>query len=259
MKECLKCLTIKDEVLFSKDTNREDGLCRYCKECVKKYYYKYKPSRNLDVNPNKTRSWYLANRERMLKLAKLRYDKKRKKKENEPKDIRTKECSRCSMVKSFSDYYKNPECTDGILSFCKSCTLVYQRGYYEKSKGKSGNCITCDTDFSINRHQARGVCHRCYSRDWYHKSQGKDISNNENLTQLKIDNKENLLNLIESIERKCLYVDVIDSFKIANMFMIYSNVGNVIDGWSTEDQLIYMFDYLLKTKTGMFKMEKNDF
>lgn len=45
----------------------------------------------------------------------------------------TKECSRCTEVKSTSDFYKYKRSADGYQSYCKACHKAYYAKYYEEN------------------------------------------------------------------------------------------------------------------------------
>jgi hypothetical protein len=43
-----------------------------------------------------------------------------------------KQCVNCGKDKEFSLFRRNPECEDGLHSWCKRCERKYHRKYYDK-------------------------------------------------------------------------------------------------------------------------------
>lgn len=48
----------------------------------------------------------------------------------------TKKCSKCNILKSFSEFYKNKTKTNGICSECKICTKIMVKEYTNKNRDK---------------------------------------------------------------------------------------------------------------------------
>ena len=54
--------------------------------------------------------------------------------------ISQKQCSRCKEVKDASLFYKNRKSKDGLKSYCKECSKIYENNYRTKSLLENGWC-----------------------------------------------------------------------------------------------------------------------
>ncbi|MCA9748543.1 MAG: hypothetical protein KC414_05515 [Romboutsia sp.] len=98
MKECLKCNKVLNEINFSQNKLKKDGLDIYCKECAKNRATIYR-------NKNKTI----------------------------PSD---KICKKCNIEKKFSEFHKNNASLDGLRNTCKSCRRNINQDYNIQNKKK---------------------------------------------------------------------------------------------------------------------------
>lgn len=108
MKKCAKCNQVYNQIdeNFTKDKNRKDGYCPYCRNCLKllRAEHKGKPT------------------------------KEREKIENERSDI--KECSICkTYFPRTKEYYnKSQSQKDGFHSYCKTCQKEYWTNYHKNQQ-----------------------------------------------------------------------------------------------------------------------------
>ncbi len=98
-KRCTKCKKWKDEIQFSKDSNKKDGLGYDCKDCVRAYM-----------------------RERYKKEGKglkqyYRYEECHRVVDG----VKQKRCRRCKSWKTDSGFYKVRSNNDGLSLWCKEC------------------------------------------------------------------------------------------------------------------------------------------
>jgi hypothetical protein len=49
---------------------------------------------------------------------------------------KTKVCTRCTKRRKLEQFYKDKSMKDGLTSWCKSCTLDYDREYRARKKAE---------------------------------------------------------------------------------------------------------------------------
>ena len=96
-KRCPKCKKWKDYGDFAVNPDSKDGLRCQCKECERKYSYKY--SRR-DGKPHRS----------------YRYVRHRVR-----NGVKEKRCSKCTKWKAEDQFYRCHRCKDGLASQCKEC------------------------------------------------------------------------------------------------------------------------------------------
>ena len=103
-KVCKTCHIIKYITEFYNDKSRNDGytyICKICNNNRKKEYLKENNDENTTINN------YL---------------------------LTTKLCSKCKLVKPFTEFAKNTKTKDGHYCFCKDCSNHINKEYREKHK-----------------------------------------------------------------------------------------------------------------------------
>jgi 5-methylcytosine-specific restriction endonuclease McrA len=100
MKTCARCKTEKHIDQFGKDKNRKDGLNKYCKKCVSDRYLEDKVANNA-----RSKSYYLANRERLNAINRDNYYKHIE----EAREYKRKyyHAHRAEIIKYNTDWIKN--------------------------------------------------------------------------------------------------------------------------------------------------------
>ncbi len=183
MKRCNKCKELKDKSEFGKNRSRKDGLCVWCKKCLRNY----------------ARKRYLEKSKHLRSY--LRYEESHRTIDG----MKQKRCNKCKKWKDESKFGKRRYSSkDGLNHVCKDCKRVYAREHYKKEgKGlkkkyyiygechrvaegvKQKLCKKCkrwkaECDFYKERRYKDGlryVCIECmlaYAREHYNK-EGKGL------------------------------------------------------------------------------------
>ena len=131
MKRCGKCKELKDESKFRKNRIRKDGLCVWCKKCLRNY----------------ARKRYLKNSKHFRSY--LKYEESHRTIDG----MKQKYCNKCKKWKDESKFGKNRGCKDGLSYACKDCSRAYARKYYRKHYKKEGRGLK-------NKYYIYEECHR---------------------------------------------------------------------------------------------------
>ena len=99
MKQCTKCKKLKSKSEFGKNRSRKDGLCLWCKKCVREY----------------SRRRYRRIRGPVKKY--LRYEERHRVVDG----VKQKRCSMCKRWKAESEFYKKQRHKDCLTVWCKEC------------------------------------------------------------------------------------------------------------------------------------------
>jgi hypothetical protein len=108
-----------------------------------------------------------------------------------------KVCTRCDILKPFSDYPRNNQKSDGYNSYCKDCKKVNDKKYYEDNKDKvtervrdyyhekmkDPEFVQKERERSVVKHEKYGEKYRLHYRNRYH-------TDAEFLKKKKIKDKE---------------------------------------------------------------------
>ena len=75
-----------------------------------------------------------------------------------------KRCTRCLSLKPLRDFYKNRNTRDGVSSWCKTCTSVYNKKRHKENPGLSReyrrNLVRRNLQFR-NNYLSRNPCAEC--------------------------------------------------------------------------------------------------
>lgn len=112
MRRCVVCGLSKPLYNYAKNSNRKDGIESVCKECVN-----YRQKQN-----------YLIRKEKYNNL---------------PVSFLDKKCGRCFLVKSITEFTKNPSNAGGWNTVCKKCILEQRRMYKFGSGNPLIKCKKC--------------------------------------------------------------------------------------------------------------------
>jgi hypothetical protein len=126
-KRCSRCKELKDESEFRKNRRRKDGLCVWCKKCLRNYAQKR----------------YLENSKHFRRY--LRYEESHRTNDG----MKQKRCNKCEKWKDESEFARHRYSKDGLSHVCKECKRVYAREHNNK-EGKGLK----------NKYYIYGECHR---------------------------------------------------------------------------------------------------
>jgi hypothetical protein len=236
------CVTCKEEKL-DEEMSSTKGQTMYCLPCKRAYDKEY----------------YQKNKEKVLAKAKEAYAKKL----NKP----SKYCSRCKELKYLSEYHKCAKTIDGYENRCKDCVHEI---YLNKKNSNHINknisridkieCYKCKVKFNDEiKYFSKNMCKKCYYKMLYvvkprtkyddgRWSRKKEIENQLEINKLRVENLKRLNSFINDVKRKSGYINMVDSFIMADLFEIYGDGRKYdLDALPVERQLISMWEYL-KTK-----------
>jgi hypothetical protein len=209
MKTCTKCKEAKAFTEFNKHAGRSDGLDSKCRECNRFLCAKW-----LKDNPDKAKEIEASRRlkNRLLNSV-IKVD---------PNTI-NKECTKCKVVKSLSEYPKAPSCKGGYKSACKVCYNKVRKEKKERYKvaqkqitttskvcvgcnknkllsqfykdieiqdGRKSRCIDCEKNKSAKYREENRELLNSKVRDYHWKNRAKRLDykkkwDNENTDKVK--------------------------------------------------------------------------
>ena len=150
-KQCTKCRQIKSKNLFIVDVSKKDGLTYDCKECRYDMNKKIKEE-NHKKHPN-------SGKKKCVTCNEYKYFKLFFRKEDEYVDdckscynekyTESKQCMTCSEIKTVKEFTIVRINSDGLSSYCKTCSKIKRDS--ERSEQKEINinrnkkqCVTCN-------------------------------------------------------------------------------------------------------------------
>jgi len=113
-KLCSRCNKWKDEIQFSKDRKRRDGLSDACRKCEGQRVHEY--YKNVIKKGGPVKKHY-------------RYEKTHR----TLNGVKQKRCRRCRRWKAESEFYRHRRNKDGLDVWCKSCSR--KRGMEKTAAG----------------------------------------------------------------------------------------------------------------------------
>ena len=152
MRICSKCKRELDESCYTKNNSRKDGLCTYCKDCLREYNSKRKDRYPIKENVQSKECSRCHEQKSISDFCLDSFSKdghanvckscnnkiwreiKRDKIINTKIEIKERECSRCHKIKPVSEFHKTTNSIYGINSWCKTCQSDYGRQYYKNTK-----------------------------------------------------------------------------------------------------------------------------
>jgi hypothetical protein len=172
LKSCSCCNEMKDFSEFSKSKAIKSGLCSICKSCYALKYTKCTGMKSCIVDyDRKVKS--CSRCDKMLPFDRFGTNTNIKSGLNSMcktcqsihtghvprKDFyinyifEVKECSKCFLIKSFSDFYKNKNTLIGLVPFCKECDSLRKSIYRKNNRDKINlyekNKMLSDINFKI--------------------------------------------------------------------------------------------------------------
>lgn len=114
--------------------------------------------------------------------------------------METKICSKCGVKKDINDFYKKNDSKDGCYSYCKKCSSIIRKQYYEKNKENSK--LKMKEYYQKNKNKIRN-----FNQKWYfeHQQEMKEYNKkyfNKNKDKLLKQQKEYYENNKDTILEK---------------------------------------------------------
>jgi hypothetical protein len=169
-KQCTKCRQIKNKHLFIVDVSKKDGLTYDCKECRYEMNKKIKEE-NHKKHPNSGKKKCMTcNEYKFFKLFFRKGDEyvdDCKSCYNE-KNSESKQCMTCSEIKTIKEFTIVRINSDGLSSYCKTCSKVKRDSERSEQRSKQ-------KEININRNKKECVkCNQTKDLKYFFKNDEKE-------------------------------------------------------------------------------------